>query len=239
MHINAVVEWAGELFGIIAKLNRGTGTLVVGIAGVATGAGVHGGDKHKVGRIGGFAAGTRNGDLLIFKGLTESFKDISMIFGEFIKKEDAGVSKRDFTRECFGATADNGDGAGGVVRSTKGALSDNCFGVADKGVEFGSGDLFSTGEWWEEIASSAGEHGFASAGWAAEKDVVSAGDGDSEGAFGEGLAANMVKNGARNLCLCIFYNTICGKIWEDFLAFEMQKKIKEGIDADELDIINE
>ena len=48
------------------NLGRGAGTGVVGVAIVAAGAGVHSGDEHEAGRVGGVLVGAGEGDLAIF-----------------------------------------------------------------------------------------------------------------------------------------------------------------------------
>lgn len=42
------------------------GAFVCRIASVATGAGIHGSDEHKIGGISGFLVGTRDGNMLVF-----------------------------------------------------------------------------------------------------------------------------------------------------------------------------
>ena len=59
-------------------------------------------------------------------------------------------------------------------------------------MDFSDSDLFFGGRVGEEVSGSAGEEGFAGARRARNEDIVVAGDGDGEGAFGEGLAANVV-----------------------------------------------
>ena len=58
-----------------------------GIAEVAAGAGILGGDEHEVGRIGDGAGGARNGDLarLAFQRLAQHFDEPVAEFRQFIQ----------------------------------------------------------------------------------------------------------------------------------------------------------
>lgn len=119
----------------------GAGAGVVGIAKEATRTGVHGSNEHEIGGVGDAVAGAADGDGSILKGLTERLEDAGGVFGELVEKEDAAVGERNFTGENFGATADNGDGAGGVMRGAEGAGGVNGgFSVKER-IDFGNFDL--------------------------------------------------------------------------------------------------
>ena len=88
--------------------------------------------------------------------------------------------------------ADEGGEGAGMMWGAEGASSDNVFGGGCKGMEFSDGDFFGGGEWREEVGCDAGKHGFTGAGRAGEEEIMVAGDGDFKGAFGCGLAEDMV-----------------------------------------------
>ena len=64
-NIDAIEEGTREFLAVILDLVFGTGALMGGVAQIATGAGIHGGDQHEVGRVGGFLVGARDGDGLV------------------------------------------------------------------------------------------------------------------------------------------------------------------------------
>lgn len=140
--INAIKDGAREAFVVSGDLSGATGTGMVGIAVVAAGAGVHGGDKDKVGGIGGMLVGAGKGDLPVFKGLAKDFKDVARVFGQFIKEENATVGKGDFAGLKPVAAAEDGSGAGGVVRGAEGALSKIIVRLGGKGMKLGDFNLF-------------------------------------------------------------------------------------------------
>ena len=54
IEVDTVEEGAGEFFMVVVDLGGGATALMGGVAEVATGAGIHGGKKHEIGRIGDF-----------------------------------------------------------------------------------------------------------------------------------------------------------------------------------------
>lgn len=66
VHVDTVKKRAGKLFLVVLDLNFGTFTFMCGVAKITTRAGIHGGDQHKIGWIGGFFVGARDGDFLVF-----------------------------------------------------------------------------------------------------------------------------------------------------------------------------
>ena len=234
VHVNAVKERAREFFAIGVDLGLSAGTFVGGVAEVAAGAGVHGGDEHEVGGVGGFGAGAGDGDFLVFERLAEGFEDRAGEFGDFVEKEDAEVGEGDFAGCGVIAAADDGDGRGGVVRGAEGASGDDAVGFAGDGVELGDGDLFFGRGRREKAQGGASEEGFAGARRAGDEEVVVAGDGDGEGALGEGLATDVVEKGAFGICFCIFHNSL-RRVDDWVFALEVKEEFAEVFDADELD----
>ncbi len=104
-------------------------------------------------------------------------------------------------------------------------------GEAGDRVDFSDGDLFGGGKGREEIGGGASEKGLSGAWRAGDENVMVAGDCDREGAFGEFLTADVVKNRAFYIFFIIFYNKFC--IMNDSLfAFEMEEKFAEVFDSD-------
>ena len=59
-------------------------------------------------------------------------------------------------------------------------------------MDFGNGSCLGRRERREKISGSAGEKGLSGAGRTGDEDVMMSGDSDGEGAFGDGLSADMV-----------------------------------------------
>ena len=66
VHVDAVEEGTGELLSVSTDLVLGAGAFVSRVTDVAARAGVHRGDEHKVGRVGGLSVDARDGDFLVF-----------------------------------------------------------------------------------------------------------------------------------------------------------------------------
>ena len=84
MHVDAIQERTGELFLVVFDVAGATGTFVSWVAEVATGTGVHGGDKHEIGGVGGFSRGAGDGDRFVFERLAEGFQDRTGKFRELV-----------------------------------------------------------------------------------------------------------------------------------------------------------
>src|ERR1019366_5424633 len=84
----------------------------------------------------------------------------------------------------------------GVVGRTEGALMEES-GAGPQGagdaVDLGGFDGLLEGERRQDAGEALGEHGLAGAGRANHEDIVYAGGGDFEGAFGHGLAAHVTE----------------------------------------------
>lgn len=216
--IDAIQQGARESFLIIGNFTRGAGTFVGGVAKIATGAGVHGADEHKIGGIAGTDVDPRNGDALVFHGLAQSLQDASRILGELIEKEDAEVGKGNLARVGLRTATDHGRHGRGVVRGAKGARGDDFVTRVHEGVKFGDRDkLFDTG-FGEEVETSLGEQSFARARRAGNEDIMMAGDGDSKSALGESLAENVIQKSGFFICFGIFYNIYFGR-FDGLLTF--------------------
>ena len=86
--------------------------------------------------------GAGKGDLPVFKGLAEGFKNVARIFGQLVKEEDATVGKGDLAGLKPVAATENSSGAGGVMRGAEGALSKIVVRLGGKGMELGDLNLF-------------------------------------------------------------------------------------------------
>ena len=115
-----------------------------------------------------------------------------MELGEFIEEEDAAVGEGDFAGGGVGAAADEAGVGDGVVGGAEGTARDEAAAEgAGDGVDGGDLEGFFGGEGREDGGDAAGDHGFAAAGGTDKEDVVAAGDGDLDGAAGEGLALDV------------------------------------------------
>ena len=81
LDVDAVKNWATEMFGVIVNLSGGAGAGFDVRTIVTTGAGVHGGKKCEVGGKSGAFFGARNRDLVVFEWLTHSLKYRAGKFG--------------------------------------------------------------------------------------------------------------------------------------------------------------
>lgn len=107
---------------VVCDLSGGTATFVIGVAEVATGAGIHGTDEHKTGWISEVLVGTSERDLAILQRLSKGFNDSSRIFGEFVEEENTVVSEGNFARKSLAAASEYGNKAGAMMGRTEGAL---------------------------------------------------------------------------------------------------------------------
>lgn len=97
----------------------------------------------------------------------------------------------------LGAATKDGSGAGGVMWGAEGALSKIVVRLGGEGMELSDFNLFWGRGWRQKRSCGPGEEGFAGAGWAGEKKVVVASDGDGEGAFSGGLPGDVVEENGR------------------------------------------
>ena len=146
------------------NLGVGAGTEVSRVAKVAAGAGVHGGNQHKIGWISNFMIGARDGDLAVFKGLAEGFEQRTRILREFVEEEDAAVGKGNLSWLSFGAAADQGSETAGMMRGAEGTVYDNIGGGASEGMELSDGNLFRCIKRRKKTERGFCEHGFAGSG---------------------------------------------------------------------------
>ena len=89
---------------------------------VATGAGVHAGDQHKVGRevYGDFSSA--DGYLALFQGLPHHLQYGALEFGELIQKQDPMMGQGNFSGLRITSSADQGYIRNGVVWAAKRSL---------------------------------------------------------------------------------------------------------------------
>ena len=74
MNIDAVEQRSTDLGEIALNLSGRADAVVGGVAIVAAGAGVHGGDEHKTAGIVDGVLGTADGDVTVFEWLAEHFE---------------------------------------------------------------------------------------------------------------------------------------------------------------------
>lgn len=105
VNIDAVEEGAADAGSVALDLGEGAAAGVGGVAGITTGAGVHGADEHESGGEGDFGGAAGNGDLSVFEGLAQNFEGIAAEFGEFVEEEDALMGEGDFSGTREGSAA--------------------------------------------------------------------------------------------------------------------------------------
>ena len=154
--VDAIEDGTGETLVVSGNLSGGAGAGVIRITVVATGTGVHGGDEHEIGWVGGALIGAGKSDLAIFEGLAKRFEDVAGVFGEFVEKENAAMGKGDFPWMELEPTTQNGGCAGGMMGRTKGALSKIGGGSRGEGMEFGDFDLLGRSGWREQGSGATG-----------------------------------------------------------------------------------
>ena len=200
--------------------------------------GVHGGDEHEAGGEGDGGMGARDGDHAGLEGLAQDFENGTGEFGEFIEEKDAMVGEGDFAGARDRAATDDGGAAGGVVWRADGAGADEGFALgheATGGVDAGGFEGFLTCEGREDGGEAFAEHGFACTGRAQEQNIVAAGGGDGEGAFGKFLAADFAEvfavggGGGVDGVLVEFIGE------EVELAVEEADEFGQGADGDDVD----
>ncbi len=116
MQVDAVEERAADAAHVAFDLQRVAFAGVAGVAEVAAGARVHGGDQHEAGGKGGGVEGTRDGDRALLERLPEDFQAAAIELGQLVEEEDAVVGERDFAGRGRAAAADHAGIADGVMR---------------------------------------------------------------------------------------------------------------------------
>jgi len=113
--VDAVKQRPGDFLSVARDLVGGVAAGAFGVAVVAAGAGVHGGDELEAGGEVAFHRGAADGDMAVFQRFAQHFEDAAVEFGQFVEKEDAVVGKADFARFGDGAAANQrGGGAAGT-----------------------------------------------------------------------------------------------------------------------------
>ena len=87
MDVDAVEEGTGDLVHVTLNLTWRTHAVVVGVAIVAAGTGVHGGHEHKGGRVGHAVFGTRHGDDAVFQRLAHDLEDATLELRQLVEEE--------------------------------------------------------------------------------------------------------------------------------------------------------
>lgn len=94
MQVDSVEQRSGEFAPVAADLFGGAAT--ARLAEIAAGTGVHGGDQLKAGRELDPLSGAGDPDPPVFQGFAQALEDAAGEFGEFIEKQDAMMSERNF-----------------------------------------------------------------------------------------------------------------------------------------------
>lgn len=191
MDVYAVEQRAGDAVAIGLDLFGRATAFAFGVAIVAARARIHGGDDHALGGEGHGTGRAGDGDASVFERLAQYLQRAAFKLRQFVEEEDAVVGDADFAGGGIGAAAEQAGIGDGVMRRTKGARGDEgVFRVeqeAANAVDLGGLNGFIEGHRRDDGGDALGQHRFAGAGRADHEEVVAAGDGDFDGAFGTGL----------------------------------------------------
>lgn len=109
------------------------------------------------------------------------------------------VGESDFAGRSVCSASDDGNVAGGVMWGTKRAAKLWRRGVLER-VDFGDRNRFFRCGVWQEVRGNASKEGLARSWGTGQKEIMVTSDRDSESAFGERLAFNIVEKGRREGC---------------------------------------
>ena len=222
---------AGDLHGVAPAF-------ALGVAVVAAGTRVHGGDEQESGREGHAAGGAGDGDLAVLQGLAHHFQGGAVEFGEFVQKKDTVVGDGDFARGGMGAAAQQTGVGNGMVGGAEGAVGeDGLFGVeqAADAMDAGGFDGFLAGEGRHDGGHALGEHAFPGARGPYHEEIVPAGGGDFEGTLDAVLAFDVGTVDLVSLMPAEFLDGAGAGGEEGFFAAEVVEGIAEAGDADDAD----
>src|SRR5690348_3327278 len=183
MDVDAVEQWPGNFRHVALNLGGSAMAVARRIAEEAARTGIHGGREHEAGREIHGKSGAGDGDNAVFEGLPEDFENIALEFREFVEKENAIMTERDFAGTRDGAAADEAGVTDGVVgRAIRPRADEAARVVEDSGdaVDARRFDGFFERHRWKNRRNTLGEHRLASAGRADEENVVAAGTSDFE-----------------------------------------------------------
>ena len=164
IEVDAVEQGAADLLLVFYDLRGRTGAVVLAVAEVAAGAGVHAGDERELGWESERALGAADGDDAVLQRLAQVLQDGARELGQFVEEEDTAVRQADLARAGKGTAADEGGGAGAVVRGAEGAGGDERL-IGGKQ----AGDGIDLGDFQRFFLGHLGEDG---GGWRARESVL-------------------------------------------------------------------
>ena len=124
VQVDAVEERSREPGAVALDHQRRAGAVVLGIAQIAAGAGIHSRHQHEGGGIGEAHRRTADTDLAVLQGLAQHLQDVLFEFRQFVQKQHAVVGQGDLAGPGNGAAADQAGVGDGVVGRTEGANGD-------------------------------------------------------------------------------------------------------------------
>lgn len=86
MQVDAVEQGAGQAAAVAADLFHGAAATTAGIAQVAAGAGVHGGDQLEAGGKGHLARGTGDDDMARLQWFAQNLQHLTIKFGHYLSR---------------------------------------------------------------------------------------------------------------------------------------------------------
>ena len=142
MDVDAVHERPADALLVALHRTHRAGAFLLQVLKVAAGAGVHGGDEHKVGREGERPGGAADGDDAVFEWLAQRLQVARAKFGQFVQKEHAPVRHADLPWPRPATAAHQPGMADGVVRRPEGSGADQRLAVGERiGHRVDAGDI--------------------------------------------------------------------------------------------------
>jgi len=192
VQVDAVQQRAAELALVARHLVGRAAAAALCTAPEAAGAGVHGRNQLEARRKLRAVRGAGDGDAAGLQRLAQGLQRAAAEFGEFVQEQCAVVGQGDLTGLGRRAPADQGHGAGRVVRVGGAALAP--LRGLEAPAQAGDGrafDGFLLGHGRQQAGKPVGQHGLARPGRADQQHGMAAGGGNLQGALGLDLALDL------------------------------------------------
>ena len=194
--VDAVEQRARNFRDVALNLRGRAVAFARGIAEESARARIHRGSEHEARRKRDGKRGTSDGHAAFFERLAHHFQDVALELRQLVKKNDAVVAERYFSRARHRAAADQSRITDGMVRGaerpradqTARRLKDSRDAVNPRGL-----DGFLERHRRHDRGDALGQHGFAGAGRANQQNVVATRAGNFQRAFRGHLAAHVTQ----------------------------------------------
>ena len=193
MHVDAIEQRPGQAMPITRDLIGLAAAAPLGIAEIAAGAGIHGGNQLEGGRKLRLSRSPRDRDPAAFQGLAQGLEHIASEFAEFVEKQNAAMGERCFTRARHRPAAHQRGARNSVMRRPEGAYAPVARPKAGARQRQNGCRLerLQVGHRWQQAWQSLRKHGLAGAGRPDEQQTVAACGRDFECTPGAGLPPDL------------------------------------------------